>query len=71
MSRFGGLKYREIAVQLNITEKTVENHIANALKILRSRLLTGSSDKDGIYKYKLVVILPLLTGLFFESYRYR
>jgi RNA polymerase sigma-70 factor (ECF subfamily) len=39
MSRFQNLKYREIASQLQIAEKTVENHIVNALKILRARLL--------------------------------
>ena len=39
MSRFQNLKYREIAEQLQIAEKTVENHIVNALKILRARLL--------------------------------
>lgn len=39
MSRFEGLKYREIACSLKISEKTVENHIVNALKILRPRLV--------------------------------
>ena len=32
------LSYREIAAQLNISPKTVENHIAAALKQLRTRL---------------------------------
>lgn len=39
MSRFEGLKYKEIALSLNISEKTVENHIVHALKILRPRLI--------------------------------
>ena len=39
MSRFDGLKYKEIACALHISEKTVENHIVHALKILRSRLI--------------------------------
>lgn len=39
MSRFEGLKYKEIASALNISEKTVENHIVHALKILRPRLI--------------------------------
>ncbi len=69
MSRFEGLKYREIATQLNISEKTVENHIANALKTLRSRLLVGSPDKSSDYKLKLVAVLPLFADLFFESYQ--
>ncbi|UCJ08974.1 RNA polymerase sigma-70 factor [Chitinophaga pendula] len=39
MSRFDGLKYREIAADLKISEKTVENHIVHALKLLRETLL--------------------------------
>jgi RNA polymerase sigma-70 factor, ECF subfamily len=39
LSRIENLKYREIAEQLNIAEKTVENHIVNALRILRLRLV--------------------------------
>jgi len=38
MSRFDGLKYREIAAELNISEKTVENQMGKALKILRAAL---------------------------------
>jgi len=40
LSRFENFKYKEIAKALNISEKTVENHIGNALKILRDRFLT-------------------------------
>jgi RNA polymerase sigma-70 factor, ECF subfamily len=32
------MKYREIADKLNISVKTVENHIGKALKILRVKL---------------------------------
>ncbi|WP_316840983.1 RNA polymerase sigma-70 factor [Pedobacter gandavensis] len=39
MNRFQGLKYRQIAEELNISEKTVEGHMAKALKILRTHLL--------------------------------
>lgn len=39
LSRFEHLKYKEIATLLNISERTVENHIANALKQLRTELL--------------------------------
>ena len=46
LSRFQNLKYREIAVQLNLSEKTVENHIVNALKILRSKLLDKNTFKE-------------------------
>ncbi len=38
MSRFEELKYREIAEQLQISVKTVENQMGKALKLLRSKL---------------------------------
>jgi RNA polymerase sigma-70 factor (ECF subfamily) len=38
MSRFEELKYAEIAEQLNISIKTVENQIGKALKIMREEL---------------------------------
>lgn len=38
LSRFDALKYREIAAQLGISEKTVENHMGKALRILRVKL---------------------------------
>ena len=38
LSRYDGLKYREIAEKLGISVKTVETHISNALKILRVTL---------------------------------
>lgn len=38
MSRFENLKYREIADRLNIAEKTVENQMGKALKLLRELL---------------------------------
>jgi RNA polymerase sigma-70 factor, ECF subfamily len=38
MSRFDGLKYREIADQLNISVKTVENQMYQALRFLRENL---------------------------------
>ncbi|NQX41928.1 RNA polymerase sigma-70 factor, ECF subfamily [Pedobacter steynii] len=39
MSRYQGMKYRKIAEELNISEKTVEGHMVKALKILRNHLL--------------------------------
>jgi len=39
LSRFEGLKYREIADQLNISVKTVENQMYQALRFLRERLV--------------------------------
>lgn len=38
MSCFDGLKYKEIASELSISEKTVENQMGKALKILRELL---------------------------------
>ncbi|MCY1517904.1 ECF RNA polymerase sigma factor SigL [compost metagenome] len=38
LSRFGELKYREIATELNISVKTVENQMSKALRILRHKL---------------------------------
>lgn len=38
LSRFEGLKYSEIADQLNISVKTVENQMSSALKYLKSEL---------------------------------
>jgi RNA polymerase sigma-70 factor (ECF subfamily) len=38
LSRFEELKYSEIAGQLNISVKTVENHMGKALKIMRQQL---------------------------------
>lgn len=39
LSRFEDLKYREIAAKLGISEKTVENHMGKALKVLRLKLV--------------------------------
>jgi RNA polymerase sigma-70 factor (family 1) len=38
MSRFGNLKYAEIADELNISVKTVENHMGKALRLMREKL---------------------------------
>lgn len=58
MNRFDHLKYREIAEQLNISERTVENHIANALKVLRKRLfVVNKAFGDDLMKYKPLLVL--------------
>lgn len=38
MSRYEGLKYREIADELGISQKTVENQLGRALQALRTEL---------------------------------
>lgn len=38
LNRFEGKRYKEIAVQLNLSLKTVENQMGKALKILRKEL---------------------------------
>jgi RNA polymerase sigma-70 factor (ECF subfamily) len=38
LSRFEEKSYKEISEELNISVKTVENHIAKALRIMRSEL---------------------------------
>jgi len=59
MSRLDGLKYRDIASQLSISDKTVENHMGNALKILRQRVIskvTKESDSSGRKYYSLLIL---------------
>lgn len=38
LNRFEGLKYKEVAQLLDISEKTVENQMGKALKLLRGKL---------------------------------
>lgn len=54
LNRFERLKYKEIALSLQISERTVENHIAFALKSLRKAMLE-KHDVAGPGKRKLFI----------------
>lgn len=43
LSRFEGLKYKQIAELLNVSEKTVENQLVKALVVLRNKLLSKTT----------------------------
>jgi len=57
LSRNEEKKYREIAIELNISEKTVENQMLKALKIMREKLS----------EYLPVLIITLLQFLFLKK----
>ncbi|MGF1922677.1 MAG: RNA polymerase sigma-70 factor [Bacteroidia bacterium] len=59
MNRFDRLKYKEIALQLNLSERTVENHIAHALKELRNSMLSNPTVCKKGKNYKLLLSLYL------------
>lgn len=59
LSRLEGKKYKDIAVLLQISEKTVENHMGNALRILRKEVLMRSSSRDGLINPKYFSLLSL------------
>jgi RNA polymerase sigma-70 factor (ECF subfamily) len=44
MSRTDALSYKEISAILNISEKTIENHLAKAIQILRKSLKMARKD---------------------------
>jgi RNA polymerase sigma-70 factor, ECF subfamily len=48
MSRFDGLRYREIATILGISEKTVENQLVKALSVIRQSVRQYQADSDSI-----------------------
>lgn len=56
--RFEGLPYREVAEILNLSAKTVENHMGRALKVLRE----GLKESDG--NMNSLLVLALLTADF-------
>ena len=60
MNRYDGLKYKEIAQILNISEKTVENHVANALKTIREAALNVNNGANRSKNYYILLQLYLL-----------
>ncbi len=52
MSRFEGMKYREIAEELGIAQKTVEAHMSKAIKTLKS-----------VLKDHLMLLILILDGI--------
>ena len=56
LNRFEHLKYKEIAVLLRLSERTVENHIANALRVLRKALLDNKTIKKSSKGYNLMLV---------------
>ena len=54
LSKLEQLKYKEIALRLNISEKTVENHMGKALRLIREQLQSGS------YLLSLLFVLFML-----------
>ena len=59
LNRFEHLKYKEIAILLDISERTVENHISTALKALRKSLL----EQKPLYKSQKITLF--LTFFYF------
>ncbi len=60
LSRFEHLKYKEIANLLSISERTVENHISNALKTLRAELLGKKEVVNKLKSKKFLILLNFL-----------
>ena len=59
LSRLEGLKYKDIAIELSISEKTVENHMSNALRLLRLRVINNIHTQDSKNKVRYFSLLSL------------
>ena len=64
LSRFEGMNYKQIAKQLDISEKTVENQISKALKTLR-KVLKPSID-SGLFAFLLTFLVKDLISFIGE-----
>lgn len=61
MSRYEDKKYREIAEELNISQKTVEAHMSKAIKSLREQL------KEYIHLLWIVTIIDIFIWVVMET----
>lgn len=59
LNRFERLKYKEIADLLDISERTVENHICNALKVLREAFSNKKNIDRSSKQFQKIVTLYL------------
>lgn len=59
LNRFERLKYKEIADLLDISERTVENHICNALKALREAFSNRKTIDKNSKQFQKIVTLYL------------
>ncbi len=60
MSRLEGMKYKDIALALGLSENTVENHIANAFRILRKRVLEHMRKNPSFKRIKNLSFLSCI-----------
>ncbi len=56
LSRKEGFKYREIALKLDVSENTVRNHMASAMRYIRSQV--GKDDIDNLVFFVLFLKRP-------------
>lgn len=59
LSRYEGMKYREIAEHLDISVKTVENHMGKALSHMREKLLPHLGN-DFLSLGAIIILVALL-----------
>lgn len=62
LSRYEGMKYREIAEHLDISVKTVENHMGKALSHMREKLLPHMGN--GHMKLGTIALMAVLIDCF-------
>ncbi len=55
MSRFNGMSYKEIAAELSLSVKTVENHISRAIKQLQEILSVLLAP---LFSYRKIIFCP-------------